>query len=103
MQFLNALPIEGVKLQLMHVLEHTDLANLYREGAYTPLTKSAYIDLVCDCISHLRPDIVIHRLTGDGDPKLLLAPLWSLQKWDVLNSIHRELHLRHIQQGDKLK
>ncbi len=98
--YLNRLPIHGVKLQLLHVLRHTPLAKLYENGGYDALTKETYVDLVCKCISRLRPDIVLHRLTGDGDKKLLLAPLWSLNKRDVLNTIHKELRLRHIQQGD---
>ncbi len=84
----------------MHVLSDTALANIYQSGKYTPLTKETYIDMVCGCIARLRPDIVIHRLTGDGNPKTLLAPLWSLNKRDVLNTIHKELRLRQIHQGD---
>lgn len=98
--YLNRLPIHGIKLQLLHILQHTPLAKLYEGGTYTPLSKETYVDLVCKCIAHLRPDIVVHRLTGDGDKKLLLAPLWSLHKRDVLNTIHKELRLRHIKQGE---
>ncbi len=98
--YLNHLPIQGIKLHLLHVLSDTALANIYQSGKYTPLTKEAYIDMVCGCIARLRPDIVIHRLTGDGNAKTLLAPLWSLNKRDVLNTIHKELRLRQIHQGD---
>ncbi len=98
--YLNRLPIQGIKLHLLHILSHTGLANLYQRGAYTPLTKELYIDIICGCIARLRPDIVIHRLTGDGNAKTLLAPLWSLNKRDVLNTIHKELRLRQIHQGD---
>ena len=98
--YLNHLPIHGVKLQLLHVLQHTPLAKLYERGSYTPLSKEVYVDLVCKCIARLRSDIVVHRLTGDGDRNLLLAPLWSLDKRNVLNTIHRELRLRNIKQGD---
>ena len=99
MDYINSLPIEGVKLQLLHVLEHTDLAELYRSGQYTPLTLEEYIDLLCACIARLRPDIVLHRLTGDGDKNILLAPLWSLNKRHVLNTIHKTLRQRNIRQG----
>ncbi|MBR5122741.1 MAG: TIGR01212 family radical SAM protein, partial [Anaerotignum sp.] len=58
-----------------------------------------YIALIGSCIAHLREDIVIHRLTGDGDKNTLLAPLWSLNKRDVLNSIHKYLKENHIRQG----
>lgn len=98
--FLNPLPIHGIKLQLMHVLAHTELANLYWEGAYTPLEKEEYLEILCQCISHLRPDIIIYRLTGDGDKSILLAPLWSLYKRDILNRLHQLLKERQIYQGD---
>lgn len=101
--YLNQLPIQGVKLQLLHVLADSDLAALYESGAYTPLTKDAYLALVAECIAHLREDIVLHRLTGDGDRRTLLAPLWSLEKRSFLNSLHRYLKEQHIQQGIKYK
>lgn len=99
----NRLPIQGIKLQLLHVLSDSDLAEIYEAGAYTPLTKEEYIALVGDCIAHLREDIVIHRLTGDGDKNTLLAPLWSLRKRDVLNSLHKYLKENQIRQGIKYK
>ena len=95
----NRLPVQGIKLQLLHVLSDSDLAEIYKNGDYTPLTKEEYISLVGECIAHLRKDIVIHRLTGDGDKNTLLAPLWSLRKRDVLNSIHKHLKEAGIQQG----
>ena len=99
----NRLPVQGIKLQLLHVLADSDLAEIYQAGNYTPLTKEEYISLVGDCIAHLRKDIVIHRLTGDGDKNTLLAPLWSLRKRDVLNSIHKYLKENRIQQGMSCK
>ena len=101
--YLNQLPIQGVKLQLLHVLADSDLAELYQSGVYTPLTEEAYLTLVAECIAHLREDIVLHRLTGDGDRRTLLAPLWSLKKREFLNSLHRYLKEHHIQQGIKYK
>ncbi len=101
--YLNRLPIQGIKLQLLHVLSDSDLADLYRAGEYTPLEKEEYITLVADCIAHLRADIVLHRLTGDGDKSALLAPLWSLRKRDVLNRLHRYLKENHIRQGMSCK
>ena len=95
----NRLPVQGIKLQLLHVLADSDLAEIYQNGDYVPLTKEAYISLVGDCIAHLREDIVIHRLTGDGDKNTLVAPLWSLRKRDVLNSIHKYLKENNIRQG----
>ncbi|HIT88422.1 MAG TPA: TIGR01212 family radical SAM protein [Candidatus Coprocola pullicola] len=99
--YINQFPIQGVKLQLLHVLKGTDLAQYYQKGLYTPLTLEEYTDIVCDCIEHLRSDIVIHRLTGDGAKKDLIAPLWSLQKRHVLNTIHKTLKQRHSFQGKR--
>lgn len=96
---LNTLPIQGVKLQLLHVLSDSGLAELYHSGAYTPLSKETYISMAAACIARLRPDIVLHRLTGDGSARTLLAPLWSLKKRDVLNSIHKYLRENDIFQG----
>ena len=99
----NRLPVQGIKLQLLHVLADSDLAEIYETGNYTPLSKEDYISLVSDCIAHLREDIVIHRLTGDGDKNTLLAPLWSLRKRDVLNSLHKYLKENNIRQGMSVK
>ena len=100
---INHLPVQGIKLQLLHVLSDSDLAEIYENGGYTPLTKEEYISLVGDCIAHLREDIVIHRLTGDGDKNTLMAPLWSLRKRDVLNSLHKYLKDNNIRQGMSVK
>lgn len=97
--FLNSLPVSGVKLHLLHILEGTKLAQWYRKGLVVPLTQEEYIHLVCHCIARLRPDIVIHRLTGDGDRNSLLAPSWSLNKRNVLNEIHHRLRTEGITQG----
>ena len=100
---INRLPVQGIKLQLLHVLSDSDLAEIYENSGYTPLTKEEYISLAGDCIAHLREDIVIHRLTGDGDKNTLLAPLWSLRKRDVLNSLHKYLKENNIRQGMSVK
>jgi uncharacterized protein len=91
--------IKGVKFQLLHVLKDTDLAELYLKTDFKTLTMEEYIDILCDAISYLSPDIVVHRLTGDGPKKLLIAPKWSEDKKRVLNAIHRELAVRGITQG----
>ena len=96
---LNQLGTWGVKLQLLHVLRDTAFAGFYHDGSYTPLARDAYIDLVIACLEHLSPDIVIHRLTGDGPKDLLLAPLWSLDKRSVLNTLHHTMKLRAACQG----
>lgn len=97
--YLNGQPIWGVKLQLLHVLRHTDLAEDYAAHKFDILSKEDYLSLVTDCLTHLSPDIVIHRLTGDGPKDLLIAPLWSGNKRDVLNSLHRYLKERVSYQG----
>lgn len=96
---LNQTGAWGVKLQLLHILKDTDLATLYRQGLCQPLSQEAYTDLVISCLEHLDPNIVIHRLTGDGPKSLLLAPLWSLNKRGVLNTIHHTMKQRAAYQG----
>ena len=98
-RYLNRLPIRGIKLQLLHVLSGTDLAEDYRKGLFQILEKEEYIDLLIRCLEELRPDMVIHRLTGDGPKNLLIAPLWSRAKRSVLNELHHQLAERHTWQG----
>lgn len=97
--YLNHSPIWGIKLQLLHVLKGTDLAALYEEGSVCVLSKEDYINILIHCLERLSPKIVIHRLTGDGPKESLLAPLWSLNKKDVLNSLHHEMKIRNTRQG----
>lgn len=92
---------DGIKLQLLHVLRGTDLEKMYRQGDFQTLSKEAYIDILCDCIEVLPPTTVIHRLTGDAPKALLVAPAWSANKKDVLNSIQKAFRERNIQQGKK--
>ena len=100
-RYLNNLKPFGIKLQLLHVLRDTDLASLYMQGAFETLTKEVYLQLLGECLALLHPDIVVHRITGDGPKELLLAPTWSLNKRDVLNSIHQYLKEHQIRQGCK--
>ena len=94
---------DGIKLQLLHVLKNTDLCDDYESGKFDVLSMEDYIDILCDCVEVLPENIVIHRLTGDGDKKLLVAPMWSADKKRVLNSINREFAKRDITQGRKAK
>ena len=94
-----SLPLFGVKLQLLHVLDHTDLADLYRKKPFPIMDFDEYCELVIDCLEQLPSDMVIHRLTGDGPRNLLLAPVWSTDKKRVLNTIHRRLKERDTWQG----
>ena len=97
--YLNALPIDGIKLQLLHVLKGTDLSTVYETEPFYLPTLGEYATLLGTCISHLRPDIVIHRLTGDGPKKLLIAPLWTGNKRLVLNYIQQYFKDADIWQG----
>lgn len=90
---------DGVKLQLLHVLKGTDLLTDYQNGVFRTLEPEEYAELLCDCIETLPPHVVIHRLTGDGDKKLLAAPLWSADKKRVLNTINRTMRERDVMQG----
>ncbi len=91
--------IQGIKLQLLHILKGTDLAALYQEDPFPVMTMEEYIDLVIDCLALLPPEIVIHRITGDGPKSLLIAPLWSANKRLVLNTMTRRLKERAVTQG----
>lgn len=93
--------INGIKLQLLHVLENTDLAVDYSKGIFNVLNMEEYIDLICNCIEIIPENVVIHRLTGDGDKKILIAPLWSGNKKVVLNTLNKAFHDRNIIQGSK--
>ena len=90
---------DGIKLQLLHILEGTKLAEMYYNGDFSALSEDEYISIVCDIISVLPENIVIHRLTGDGDKEKLIAPKWSCDKRHVLNKISHELKIRGIIQG----
>ena len=100
-RYLAGLKIDGIKLQLLHVLKGTDLDRLYRQGAFQVLELSQYLELVGDCLKLLPPETVIHRLTGDGPRSLLTAPLWSGNKRLVLNSMARYLKENKIYQGQE--
>ena len=102
-EYLNHGDIQGIKLQLLHVLKGTDLAEDYLAGKFQVYSMEEYLELVIDCLEHLNPEIVIHRLTGDGPKDVLSAPLWSSAKRTVLNTLHRECKLRHAFQGKQYK
>jgi len=93
---------QGIKLQLLHVLKGTDLAIDYQSGKFQVLEMKEYIDIMEQCIRHLPRNMVIHRLTGDGDKRLLIAPQWSGNKRMVMNTIRREFTVRNVIQGSAL-
>jgi radical SAM protein (TIGR01212 family) len=89
----------GIKLQLLHVLKNTDLAIDYTNKTFEVLDFMEYIDIVISCLEILPPEMVIHRVTGDGPKDLLIAPTWSLDKRRVLNTLHREMKSRNTYQS----
>jgi radical SAM protein (TIGR01212 family) len=100
MDYLAGQPVDGIKLQLLHILKGTDLGTLYEKGMMTHvLSLEEYVDIVISCLEHLPAGMVVHRITGDGPKKLLLAPLWSGNKKLVLNSIHKQMKERNTWQG----
>jgi uncharacterized protein len=96
---LNRLGVDGVKLHLLHVMKGTELAEMYGRGEVKVLDRDEYAGLVCDFLELLDPTILIHRLTGDGGHDNLIAPLWSLKKFEVLNLIDAEMERRGTRQG----
>ena len=97
--YLNKLPIDGIKLQLLHILKVTDLADYYMSNPFHLPDLEEYLETLGTMISHLRPDIVVHRITGDGPKSLLIAPLWTGNKRHVLNSIQKYFKNSDICQG----
>ncbi len=94
---------DGIKLQLLHILKDTDLETEYKNNKFEVLTLEKYTDIICKAIEILPSNVVIHRITGDGDKKLLIAPLWSADKKRVLNYINNELERRNVIQGNNYK
>lgn len=82
---------DGIKLQLLHILNGTDLAKDYEQGKFEVLTLEQYTEIITECVQIIPKNVVIHRLTGDGAKKDLIAPLWSADKKTVLNTINRAL------------
>ncbi|HJV33655.1 TIGR01212 family radical SAM protein [Geomonas sp.] len=102
-EFLNGIGVDGVKLHLLHVMRGTRLADQYQQGEVREMDRDRYVGLVCDYLERLDPKIVVQRLTGDGNRQDLIAPLWSLHKFEVLNCIDNELKRRGSRQGSVFK
>ena len=83
--------VNGIKLQLLHVIKGTDLEQEYDKGVFKVLEMEEYTDLVAECIAILPENMVIHRMTGDGDKRTLVAPLWSGDKKRVLNMLNQKI------------
>ncbi|WP_426348059.1 TIGR01212 family radical SAM protein [Alloiococcus sp. CFN-8] len=90
-RYISTLPIQGVKFHLLHLMEGTPIVKLYEQGRLKFMSQEEYIDLICKSITLLPEEIVVHRLTGDAPRELLIGPLWSLKKWEILNAIDNTL------------
>lgn len=100
-QYLAEKRIQGIKLQLLHVLKGTGLARMYKNGAFSLMDRNEYVRTVVDCLEVLPPETVVHRLTGDGPKELLVGPMWSTNKIGILQAIEKELLLRDTWQGKR--
>lgn len=100
-RYLADMRIDGIKLQLLHVLNGTDLADEYRQGKFNVLDMDKYIDILENCVKLLPPETVIHRLTGDGAKKDLIAPLWSADKKRVLNTVNTRFREDGVTQASR--
>lgn len=98
-RYLNGQDIQGIKLQLLHILKQTDLAAYYEQHPFSLPSLEEYLELLGECICTLRPNIVIHRITGDGPKALLIAPLWTSNKRNVLNQTAKYFKEHEIWQG----
>ncbi|MFC4780473.1 TIGR01212 family radical SAM protein [Eubacterium multiforme] len=90
---------KGIKFHLLHLMKHTPMVKLYDKGELQFVSKEDYIDLICKSVAKLPEDMVVHRLTGDAPRDLLIGPMWSLKKWEILNAIDKALIDNDIYQG----
>ncbi|MDK2865804.1 MAG: uncharacterized protein PWP51_927 [Clostridiales bacterium] len=97
--FVNRLAPFGIKIHMLNILKGTALAHAYGEAPFELLSRDVYIEWIVEALAHLRPDITIHRLTGDGPRALLIEPLWIRDKRAVLNGIEKQLREQSIVQG----
>ncbi|WP_162140260.1 TIGR01212 family radical SAM protein [Haploplasma axanthum] len=98
-KFLNTQDIQGIKIHMLNILLNSKLGREYLKNPFPVLTRDEYLKVVVDQIAWLRDDIVIHRLTGDGDPKYLIEPKWIMKKFTVLNDINKRLKQLDLYQG----
>lgn len=100
---LSRLDMHSIKIHLLHVLKNTELAAMYERGEFKAMEMEDYVQLVCDQIELLSPETVVQRVTGDGARDELIAPMWSLKKFCVMNEIDKELGRRNSWQGKYYK
>lgn len=95
--------IDGIKLHLLHLMTSTKMQRDYHEGRLRLLSMDEYVNIICDQLEIIPKNIVIHRITGDAPRDMLIGPMWSLKKWEVLNAIDKEMERRGTYQGCKLE
>lgn len=100
---MNRIKPAGLKLHLMHVLKNTPLFDMYEKGKIKLPEKNQYVDLIVHLLAHLDPAIVIHRLTGERDKEIFHAPLWALNKNEVIQAIRSKMLEKNIVQGKCLQ
>lgn len=98
-RYISKMNIQGVKFHLLHLMKDTAMVKLYDSGKLKFMEQQEYIELICEAISILPENMVIHRLTGDSPRNSLIGPLWSLKKWEILNSIDKRLKNENMYQG----
>lgn len=91
--------VQGIKIHLLHLMRKTPMVKQYEAGLLRFLEKDEYVKLIVDSLELLPPEMIVHRLTGDAPRELLIGPMWSLKKWEVLNAIDAELARRNTWQG----
>jgi hypothetical protein len=93
------LDVQGLKIHLLHLLRNTPMVKQYEQGLLQFLTQEEYTKLVVGTLEILPPEMIVHRITGDGPADLLIGPMWSRKKWEVLNGINAEMAKRNTWQG----
>jgi len=101
-KYLNTLDIQGIKIHMLSILKNTELARMYEVEKFKTLSREEYIDIVCDQLEYLRPEIVINRITGDPKVSDLIEPDWLVRKTTILNDIDKELVRRNSYQGKRV-
>lgn len=100
-QTVGSLGIHSIKIHLLHILKGTKLAQMYENGEFEALSMEEYVDIVCEQLERLPPEVIVQRVTGDGAKDDLIAPLWSLKKFCVMNEIDKKMARENLYQGDK--
>ena len=98
-EYLSTFKIFGIKIHSIYVMENTDLAEMYKKGDYTPPTLEEYIESATYLITHIDPETIVHRITGDCPENMLLAPIWNKDKNSVIGAVQAELEEKNLRQG----